>query len=402
VGLLDSTTIWLAAILTVGLGCAAVVVADRNRGRRSTRLLLVSGLVVSAQLTAVLFVGLAVNAHFGLYMSWSELLGRSGVSTGPAAVASTSVDRADHTLLFADYLRHRGTVLPLTVPAPDTGLPPEPGYVYLPPQYGDPALASVRFPVIELLDGVPGHPATWLGPLHLQRTLDTAIASLRTQPFIAVLPTMTPLTGRDTECVNVWRGPAVDTYLTTDVRAAVLGAVRAQPDPHAWGLMGYSTGGYCALNLAMRHPQLFGAAVSLSGYDHPYLDHTTGALFGRSAALLDQNTPLWEEEHWSGPRLPLLLVVSLPDRTAYHAAVRMLDAKHRATLQIAVDFLRHGGHNFALWGTLEPTAFNWFSQRLSPPLASTDLRGIIAPPPLPVAHLAHRPPHRGASGAHAI
>lgn len=36
-----------------------------------------------------------------------------------------------------------------------------PGAVFLPPQYFDPALRDVRFPVVELITGAPGSPSVW-------------------------------------------------------------------------------------------------------------------------------------------------------------------------------------------------------------------------------------------------
>lgn len=43
--------------------------------------------------------------------------------------------------------------------------------------------------------------------------------------------------------------------------------------------MGYSTGGFCAVNLAIRHPDQFSAAVSLSGYFHAVTDNSTGDIY---------------------------------------------------------------------------------------------------------------------------
>lgn len=385
-GLLATSTIVLSALVTIGLGVAALFVVDRFRGRRRYRIALVAVLVGAAQLAAVLFAGLVVNAHFGLYTSWGELFGHGAVRSAPTPSAGGAIDSRFHDQLLADFRQGRGTVLPLSIPAPSIGLPPQPALIYLPAQYGNPDAPTARFPVIELMDGVPGHPETWIGPLHLQHVLDAMINSMASLPFIAVMPTMTVIPGRDTECVNVWHGPAVDTYLTSDVRTAVLNTARAQSDPHGWGIMGYSTGGYCALNLAMHHPGLFGAAVSLSGYDRPYLDRSTGALFGHDIALQAANTPLWEAEHWSSTPLNLLVVASKSDKDTYVQALQLRDAVH-GQLQLSVVLVAHGGHNFGLWSLLEPLAFNWLSHRLDPALVSLGAHGVS-----PVSsHPAHRP-----------
>lgn len=381
-GLLATSTIVLSTLMAVGLGVIALLVADRFHGRRRYRIGAVAVLVATAQLAAVLAAGLLVNAHFGLYTSWGELFGHTAVRSAPTQPVGVAVDSRFHDQLLASFQQGHGTVLPLTIPAPSVGLPPQPALIYLPAQYGNPLAPTARFPVIELMDGVPGHPETWTGPLHLQHILDSMINSLASSPFIAVMPTMTVIPGRDTECVNVWHGPAVDTYLTHDVRTAVVSMVRAQSEARGWGIMGYSTGGYCALNLAMRHPSSFAAAVSLSGYNRPYLDRSTGALFGHNAALQAANTPLWEAQHWSGASLNLLVVASRSDKPVYEQALQMREAA-RGQLRLTLVVVPHGGHNFGLWSRLEPLAYNWLSHQLNPALVTLGLHDGAPVPPTP-------------------
>jgi S-formylglutathione hydrolase FrmB len=251
--------------------------------------------------------------------------------------------------------------------------------VYLPALYGDPGAASVRFPVLELLQGFPGRPESWTGPLDLQRILDAQITSHQSVPFIAVMPTQNLAYPRDTQCVDVAQGPRVDTYLTRDVRRAMLGAVRATPDRRGWALMGFSTGGYCAVNLAMRHPDLYAAAVSLSGYTHPAHDRSTGDLFGGSLALQKANTPVWMAAHWRGfSDVSVLLMTSQQDPSSYRDALE-LAAVARAPLRVRTVFLPAGGHNARLWKALEPVAFDWLSRQLVSPLAPE--ASIGRPPP---------------------
>jgi hypothetical protein len=163
----------------------------------------------------------------GFTLSWSELFG--GSATTPTLPA------ANH--LNTDQLRRaaaagHGTVISWVIPGLHSGVPAEPALIYLPAVYGDPRRATLRFPVVELLAGFPGHPQTWTGPLRLQHILDTAIVAGHVQPLIAVVPSPNVVPGRDTECVNVAGGPSVDTYLTDDVRTAVLAGFRAAPEPH--------------------------------------------------------------------------------------------------------------------------------------------------------------------------
>ena len=61
----------------------------------------------------------------------------------------------------------------------------------------------------------------------------------------------------------------IATWITHDVRGMVLKYFRAISTADGWGLMGYSSGGFCAAKLVLQYPGLYHAAVSLSGYYTP-------------------------------------------------------------------------------------------------------------------------------------
>lgn len=379
-GLLSPVTMAIALVLTGLLPVSCLLLWNRLGRRRSVRLVGRAALVVSCQLLAVVSAGLMLNRQYGFYTSWGELLGRSAVPSTSAAAPVGLLDGLYARQLRAAFRRGHGLVVPWVIPGPVSGLPARHALFYLPAAYGDPAAALVRFPVVELLHGFPGRPESWTGPLELQRILDAQITARQSLPFIAVMPMQNLLFPRDTQCVDVTRGPRVDTYLTRDVRRAVLGAVRAATDRGGWALMGYSTGGYCALNLALRHPGLFAAAVSLSGYGHPAHDRSTGNLFGGSVALRNLNTPVWTAAHPRGSsELSVLVMTSRQDGASYRDAVQ-LAAAARTPLQVTTVVLPRGGHNARLWKELEPAAFNWLSRRLTAPLAPAASIGQPLPP----------------------
>jgi len=388
----------MATLVVAGLGvllCSAglLMAWDRlaalGRARWPVRALWLAG----CQLTAVLLVGLVVNHAFVFYQSWSELFGLHPQVNQGAAGAGTR-DAALQPALLRDYHSGHGTVVSLPVPGTVSGVHAAPATVYLPPQYGAPGYAGRTFPVVELLSGFPGGPRTWMHVLHVSSVLDTLIDTGRATPFIAVIPVQNVASPRDTECVDVVHGPQVEDYLTTDVRTAVLHAFRASASGSQWTVLGDSTGGYCALNLSLRHPDLFGAAVSLAGYDAPAHDRTTGDLFGGSTLLADQNSPLWRLEHDPVPPLRVLLISTRPDRTAYRASAR-LERAARAPLQLWQLALPAGGHNFGTFSAELPVGFSWLSRQVAAPLAPLPTVDGRAPvlvqarpaPDRPVTHL---------------
>ncbi len=359
----------------------------------------VRGLMVfGCQLTAVLVVAVSVNDVFVFYPSWGELLGQHRPATRYAA-RSGSMDSVLGPKLAANYRAGRGTVVALAVPAADSGVLADPATVYLPPQYGDPAYARRSFPVVELLSGFPGGPQSWLRVSHISHVLDHLISTGESVPFIAVIPVQNVVSPRDTECVNVMRGPQVDTYLTIDVHRATVDAFRASSSP--WGVLGVSTGGYCAANLAFRHPDLFGAAVSIAGYNAAAHDATTGSLFGGSRALADANNLIWQLQHHRAPALDLLVVSIRSDRASYRAGEQLARA-HRPPLELWTLALPRGAHNFATFNAVLPTCFGWLSRLVPAPLTAIPSVDGVSPAlhrqdpranhdlPAPLAHDARR------------
>ena len=378
----STATIVVALLVTLAIPIAMIAVWNRLSSSRWLRGTVRLGLLVTSQLLAVLLAALVVNDHYDFYTSWSELFGTASLTTTTGSVSQPSIDQTHRTKLLADYHAGRGTVVPLSIPGVVSGVPARPAFVYLPAQYGNPSTRNVRYPVLELLPGVPGNPGTWTHALNVASTLDTMINARESLPFIAVIPTDNVLYGRDLECLNVVNGgPQVDTYLTTDVQNAVEHAVRASTASSAWGLMGISAGGYCAMNLAMRHPNRYTAAVSLSGYTHPSVGSTNaGSLLGDSTVRYDENSPSWEARHWTHGAMSILAISSRQDGPSFRSTIQLLHLPRRPGLTVDTVLLASGGHNTQVWSELEPVAFNWLSRHLTAPLADVRVTsGLTAP-----------------------
>ncbi len=147
-----------------------------------------------------------------------------------------------------------------------TGILPgeqRPGFVYLPPHFS----RSRRYPVVYLLHGMPGAPTEYLLGTDLADWADTEIDRGAIEPFIAVLPAAGP----DSRYNGEWAGPItaplvheivpwVDAHLPTV--AARRGRVIA----------GLSAGGFGAVDVALRHPGLFGTVEAWSAYFSPLHD----------------------------------------------------------------------------------------------------------------------------------
>lgn len=355
--------------LVIILSVAALIACSFGWNRLPNRWLrwaFRSVMLISIQITAVAVVAVALNDSWGFYGSWTELLGRKASVAPIEAVHPGLIDSTLQTRIQAGYHSGHGTILKINISGVHSRVGTFPATVYLPPQYGNRDQAQLQFPVVELYGGFPGNAGNWRHQLGVAEVMDTAISRGYSLPFILVAPTINVALPRDTECANVVNGPQVETYLTDDVRSAIISQFRAQSDSRHWAGMGYSLGGYCALDFALRHPDKYGAAVSISGYSQPAHDRTTGELFGHSTTLRLLSTPSWRLAHLPQPAVSMLLMTSKKDHHSFRqdAAFSRLA---RTPAEMWTLWTGSGGHNAQFWRSLEPTAFAWLSQRMSGP-----------------------------------
>ncbi|MFD0329927.1 alpha/beta hydrolase [Streptacidiphilus monticola] len=244
-----------------------------------------------------------------------------------------------------------GTVEQVRVHGGSTGLT-EDAYVYLPAEYGQPAYAHADFPVVVVFTGYPGTPENLITRMKYPTVAAQAIQQHQMQPTILVLMRPSVAMPRDTECQDVPGGPQAQSFFTKDLRTAVASRYRVGLTARSWGVIGDSTGGYCALSLALRAPQSFAAAVSLSGYYNAAHDSTTGDLFGGDPTLRQQADLMWRLRHLPGAPVSLLVTSSKTEHD--WKATQQFVAAVKAPTQISTLYLPSGGHNFATWNRETP------------------------------------------------
>lgn len=385
-----------AVTLLVPAGVA--VMWNRWPGRaawpaRSLGLLLV--MVVGAGQAATL-----VNRSFGFYSTVDDLLATSALtyrppqsfseapSSGPDAVQVLDQDWL-HQGRVAARLGH-GTMLTVLMVGRRSGLARH-GFVYLPPTWFlDP---GVSLPVIEMLHGYPGSPGNFRAQLGISDLLDAEVAARRMPPSVAVFPN-TYQKGRASECVNAVSGEQDETYLAVDVPNDVQ-ATFGTLSGRSLGMLGYSEGGFCAVNLGLHHPDRVAAAVSLSGYFTAGSDTGTKRLYaGRRDALL-RNSPLWWARHRSPTGPALLLISGTDDSQSVRQDRSMARTSHRyaAKLPVVAALVPHGAHNFVTFDRALPAALDFLGVHLPGPLAQL-LRLPLDPKALAPATKPSRAPQR--------
>jgi S-formylglutathione hydrolase FrmB len=347
--LLGLPFLFLLVAVAATLVAATMLLWNRWPRRWAFPMRLLSLLLVMA--SGVLLAADVVNRDYGFYTSLDDLLGRAPVQVLVADRAAPDPDVGE---------RAKGRIVQVRLSGARAGVTRD-ALVYLPAAYFQPSQAKRRFPVLELFHGYPGSPRNWVRQLHLARVLDAEIASGSLPPVIAVIPTDND-PGQDSECVDAVGGQRDETYLAVDVPADIEREFRALDIPHGWAAAGYSTGGFCAVNIALHHPDRYAAAASLSGYYNATVAGTTSVLYGGNAAAWRWNSPQWLVGH-RRVRVPLYLVASRGDHEAMGAMLGMRRAASRRLPLVTVT-LPNGGHNFRVWYAASLAAFDWLGAHL--------------------------------------
>lgn len=130
--------------------------------------------------------------------------------------------------------------------------------VYLPPGYH--SQADKTYPVIYFLHGFMGNHQVLVDKAEI---LDYAIAQGRIRPFIMVCSNQ-----KTTYDGSFYSNSGVfgnwEDFTVIDVVAHVDKKYRSIPTPQSRGITGHSMGGYGALKIAMRHPEIFSTVYAIS------------------------------------------------------------------------------------------------------------------------------------------
>jgi hypothetical protein len=358
------------------------------------------GMIAVSQVLVIAAFAVLLNGYFGFYTSWSQLLGSSaasktfgstkaanargpmltitGAAPGPLAgarvrTALPPLAAGSHSLNILDInrsgyakLAQTGELLSISINGAHTGIAASNAYVYLPPQYFQPAYAQARFPAVLAIAGYPASPADLLNHLKVPGTAAELLTQKKIKPAVYVMMDSSLGSPRDFECTNVPAGPQVETFFAQDVPLAIEHAFRVASGPGTWAAIGYSTGGYCAVKLAMMNPASLSLAVALAGYYYADQNRFTGDLYGGSTGYRELNDLDWRLTHLPAPPISVLVASSrIGENFSYPGTVAFLRLI-RAPMRGYWLFLPQGGHNFASWGRELPPALVWLSQRLRP------------------------------------
>ncbi|QLH22632.1 esterase family protein [Streptomyces sp. Rer75] len=372
-GLTSNNVVIMAVVAALLLFTATIWLWPRLAGRGVTAVVGRIGMLLATQVAVFAAFGLFANQTFGFYGSWADLFGAEDemgvvvdhdtpgtrVKVTETRKLKVSGGSSPETGGRIDKVTFRGPVSRIASPA----------YVYLPPEYFQPRYAERRFPAALVLTGYPGTTEALINGLKYPQKSQKLVKEGRMQPTILVMMRPTVAPPRDTECMDVPGGPQTETFFTKDVPKAVSEHYRAGTQARNWGVIGNSTGGYCALKMAMRHPDAFSTAVGLSPYYKAPIDPTTGDLFDGSKQLERENNLMWRLDHKPAPPVSLLVSSSERGEKNYRATMRFVEKvrdlnRRGEPTRISSMILGTGGHNFNTWKREVSPALEWMSTRL--------------------------------------
>jgi S-formylglutathione hydrolase FrmB len=354
---------------TIGLG----VLAWWPRRRRWRRALF----GCAAFVLALTCVGAWVNAYFAYLPSVGAVLGQRArdqitprqfqrrvqlIGAGAAAPAAPVARTTRPPRIVKTPAR--GVVERVSIPGTVSGFRARPAQVYLPPAWF--ATPRPRLPVIELLHGTPGTPEDWTRAGMADVTADEWAAGHDGVAPVIVMPDPNGGFTADTECVD-GRAGAAETYLTADVRAWVTSQLGTAADRGSWAIVGSSEGGYCALDLALRHPDLYAAFVDLSGLDRATWPGGALRLFGGSRAAYAAHLPAALLARRPAFPLAARFDAGSADGSVTRSVTSMAAATRRVGIDTSLVLRPNAHHTWRVWHRAFTDALPWLMARLHTP-----------------------------------
>ncbi len=332
-----------------------------------------------AFIPAMLFGVAAVNKYYDYYQTWSALAADLGGQGNSQLTSAPSVDHASARQISAilgtkvnlKAAAAHGQTIRLTIPGQLSNLR-RTVYVYLPPQYFRSSYSRYHFPVIELFPGFPGSPVDWINVVGITAAYAALLDDGVAKPAVLVMPDTNGGVRTSLQCLNVQNGPQDATYLAVDLPNYLPHLLRVQPPGPAWGVAGYSEGGYCAANLALVYRLQWGAAGVLSGYFTPGQDQ-----LGSPPRVVN---PFGHNKHAMRQNTPRLRIAALPVAdpipqfwlgVGSRDVLGLRDARNFQRLLVArqplarLDIVPGGGHTMATWRALVPSMLEWMTPLLT-------------------------------------
>ncbi|MBP2326591.1 enterochelin esterase-like enzyme [Kibdelosporangium banguiense] len=355
---------WIgAAFFAAGLAVATLPV---SRWRRRSAALL-------AALLVVITSGAQVNVYYGQFPSLRAAFGLppgNEIDYSRLPASSPSPFRAQPGHPLADGWRppadmpRQGAVTQVAIPPQESKFnATRNAYLYVPPAYQ--TRDRPLLPVLVLLHGQPGGPSDWINGGQIATIMDRFAEAHNGLAPVVVMPDTTGTAFGNPLCLDSRLG-ASETYLTRDVPAWIGQNLQIDTDTRHWAVAGFSYGGTCALQFALRKPDLFPTFVDMSGQEEPTLGNrkkTVTEAFGGDEAAFRAVNPLDMLTVNKYPRSAGVITVAVSDSTYRPQQRRVFEAAKRNGMDVT--WLEvPGSHNWHGWAGGLTHSLGWLMGRI--------------------------------------
>jgi S-formylglutathione hydrolase FrmB len=368
---------WIA-LLGGSTAVAALAWLRTGRLRRATSLLAAAACGVCV----ALMLNVAVGYFPTVRSVWDRLTGTGQIDMTTA----TSLQRG---------APNWKNIVKVTTPDNISGFRHRTELVVLPPAWYA-STPPPKLPVVMMLGGEFGTPADWLYAGKAQQTLEAYAADHGGNAPVLVFPDYSGEFSNDTECVNGRRGNAAD-HLTKEFVPYIISQFGVGADPDQWSVVGWSSGGTCAVTLAATQPDLFHSFVDIDGQLGPNAgtkQQSIARLFGGDVAAwsaFDPRTVM--RSHAAYHDVAVWFSVSTDTPTMYRApwSTPPPDVDDNAGTAVSEDHGQiaselcnlassrgiecavvpnHGGHDFNSASSAFAQTLPWLAARLRTPTTS--------------------------------
>jgi enterochelin esterase-like enzyme len=286
-----------------------------------------------------------------------------GLSSSLYAIGPSATSLSASTTPTVREVPH-SQVLQGTYPSPALGGALRAYYIYLPPAYS--TAITKRYPTFYLLHGSPGDPHQWMSSSvgSASAIEDALLTESKMREAMLVSPDGNGPVYRSSLWANTFDGrQRMEDAIAFDLVRYIDAHYRTLADPADRAIGGNSDGGYGAINLALHHPEVFGAAASAGGYFEMELGKPGFVGVGSgSAAYQLYNSPSRYVQTPDGAKaahvLRLVICVATKDGF-YQDGVNFYHILLRANITAQLVTLP-GSHVWSVWRSEMAIAFQAF------------------------------------------
>ena len=325
----------------------------RNIFMRITLIVLINVFTVAA-------IGIGLNRMGDFYASWNDLfgIGRDLKNEAISPQNLASLNKID--VKRAEKSKNGSLIFRKVITGEKSGVSSNVIVVFSPSVVNNLKKSKdfkigENYQVIELFPGYPGVPSTWIGAMKGLDALEKMDKEKKIPPTILIIPSINVIPGLDTECLNIPGEVDVETWLTSDMKTFATKFIGL--DDRKWATFGYSTGGWCAAELGIRHQDQFDRAVSLAGYFSPAF--SAGVTSSERKKLIEEYDLVKTIK--SQPNSLKMLAIFSSQNDFETKSLINFQSKIGDALSLKTIEIPEGGHNIKVWRPYVYTGFEWIS-----------------------------------------